>query len=194
VFFSPGFVKVEETCSICGTVIKPRNRCDHRRFELYGGEMCGGIITKSKMLQLAIVERPVQKFSVGFYPTPYDYSVVHYAVSGCRVPWSKWNVNIENRGRPHPKLNTAPYRGLSPNDVCGCGSGKKFKKGCQGSTTTTLHHQFLFHDPPGDGVPRYQPGTIREGKNEPRPEPRESEGLAMETNLPPIGSRTDQGG
>jgi hypothetical protein len=53
--FSPSFIILEQECSICG---KDPEDCPHIRGREYHGQTCYHIITKAKLLHIAIVSRP----------------------------------------------------------------------------------------------------------------------------------------
>ncbi len=40
IFFSIGATIKQYTCSICGHVIRPRNKCIHKKGKLYNGKLC----------------------------------------------------------------------------------------------------------------------------------------------------------
>lgn len=145
-FFSPGFAVHEARCSICDSIISLRSSCGHEAGNIYGGELCGRIITKTEALEISMVDNPVQKYSVGFpRGVPYNYALVDYVVQTIATPWTSWSRTIEKRNRPSTRLDSAAYRGLGRNDSCACGSGRKFKRCCLDELVETYdHHQFAF--------------------------------------------------
>lgn len=70
-FLSPEYLKHEEKCSICGTVVtSPRIQCGHEVGEIYDGDMCCRLVSDAEVLAVAFVENPVQKYSVPFAGSP----------------------------------------------------------------------------------------------------------------------------
>jgi hypothetical protein len=63
-FGSSEYIKKLAKCSICGTVITLRNRCRHKKGELYMGQRCSHEILEAEMLAIAVVEVPFNKYSV----------------------------------------------------------------------------------------------------------------------------------
>lgn len=168
VFFSPGFVIRRAECSICRRRIELRSSCGHERWGLYDGEMCGRILTRVEFMEVSIVERPVQKYSVAFPQGlgSYNYGLVAYALLGLRTIWDDWSVAVQKRRRDVPELSTPEYRSAGRNDPCPCGSGRKLKKCCYArSLEVHDHYQFLFEDPP-DGLPSYIPSARMDGLDE----------------------------
>lgn len=134
VFSSPEFIYLETRCTICGRVITPRKPCGHRVGEIYHGFMCGRIIKKSELKSLAIVENPVQKYSVLFLKDPdtgktkdqFNYSPVQYLADRWPEPYLDWQVTFTQALHPYSKFGT-----IRRNDPCPCNSGKKFKSCCR---------------------------------------------------------------
>lgn len=172
-FFSPGLLIKKAKCSICDEVISPRKSCGHRRFKLYDGEMCGRVIVECEALEVSIVERPVQKYSVAFPQGlgSYNYGLVDYLMKGIASPWSDWEVEVQKRRRAKPDYDPQRYRGLGRNHPCACGSGRKFKKCCLDNMTEEYEHSlFLFKDGPPAGLPNYLPNVFVAGVDEPTAE------------------------
>ncbi len=147
VFLSPGLLVKRMRCSICGEIIRLRRSCGHRRFSLYDGEMCGRILEDVEPLEVSLVERPVQKYSVAFPQGlgSYNYALVDYLVRALETPWSEWSVEIQKRRRVLPEYDTPAYRKLGRNERCACGSGLKFKKCCLDKMREEHeHYQFSF--------------------------------------------------
>lgn len=173
-FLSPGLLIKKAKCSICEEVISPRKSCGHRRFGLYNGEMCGRVIVECEALEVSIVERPVQKYSVAFPQGlgSYNYGLVDYLMKGIDSPWSDWEVKVEKRRRAKPDYDPRRYGGFGRNHPCACGSGKKFKKCCLYNMDEEYEHfQFFFKDGPPAGLPNYLPNVFVSGVDEPTDEP-----------------------
>jgi hypothetical protein len=147
-FISPGFIELEKTCSICGSIVTPRKPCGHITGEIYNGTQCFRIVTRMKVLEVSFVEKPLQKYSVVFLTDPetgksrdhYNYGVVRYAINALRGPFDGWDVEHTKRIQPHSRFSH-----LGRNDPCPCGSKKKYKK-CCGPKEGILcpHEEFHF--------------------------------------------------
>jgi SEC-C motif len=132
-FLSPEIIEQEKKCNICDCVISIRNPCGHRVGEIYKGEYCCRIVTKSEFVGISFVESPVQKYSVPFDVDPitgesrdhYNYSVVRYLADRWPSPYHDWQATWTKA--LHPKERFGP---LGRNDKCPCGSGLKYKACC----------------------------------------------------------------
>jgi len=153
IFTSPEIVYFEQKCSICDQVISIRHPCGHKVGELYYGQHCGRIVTKSEFVGLAFVDRPVQKYSVPFFHHPetgeagdhYNYQVVRYLMIRLPGPFDDWNVTWTKTRHPFPKFGL-----IGRNDTCPCDSGKKFKNCCRrqgGVLRPHVKFTFLFPVP-----------------------------------------------
>jgi hypothetical protein len=151
-FMSPELLEEEKTCTICNQVISIRNPCGHRVGEIYNGEMCSRRVTKAKILGMAIVHNPVQKYSVPFLSESsgdgkkdhYNYSVVKYLIQRLESPFHEWEVEWTKRRHPHSRFSH-----IGRNDPCPCESGKKYKKCCLLEEGVLRPHcQFIFHVSP----------------------------------------------
>jgi len=155
-FFSPEFIQVEKLCSICKKPVLPRSFCGHRVGEIYDGEECLRIVTKLGGIGgIAIVDKPVQKYSVLFLRDEnngtidqYNYCLVEYAINALRAPFDGWEVERTTRRQPH-----AHFTDVGKNDACPCESGKTYEECClQESGVVRPHFEFTFFVPPPDGV------------------------------------------
>ena len=143
IFMSPEFLKTEKKCSICDQVIRIRHGCGHRVGEIYGGELCLRIVTKSEVLGISMVENPVQKYSVPFLRDSktgetrdqYNYSLVRFVIERLTNPFDDWNCKWTTKDFPQSR-----FRCVGRNELCPCGSGRKFKKCCSHKSTVTLPH------------------------------------------------------
>lgn len=133
IFMSPELLEEEKKCNICNRTVSIRKPCGHEVGELYDGEMCCRIVTKVQILGTAMVESPLQKYSVPFLVDNatgnavdhYNYEAVEYLVNRLKSPFDAWNVEIGTKVYPH-----SHFRNLGRNDKCPCGSGKKYKQCC----------------------------------------------------------------
>lgn len=152
VFISPEIIEIEKKCTICGQIIAIRRPCGHRVGEVYKGELCGRIVSKSKFVGTAFVRSPVQKYSVPFLVDPktretidqYDYSLVRYVARRLASPFHGWRYELKKARHPHER-----FRDVGRNDPCPCESGLKYKKCCLNEAGVLRpHYEFLFDVPP----------------------------------------------
>lgn len=156
-FLSPAYLILEAACSICGRQRSVRNTCGHIKGEIYSGEMCCREIKRVKPLEVSIVERPVQKYSVAFTSDPetgekvdhYDYSLVQYVTRGLREPFDEWDSRWTQRRQPHSR-----YKHVGRNEACPCESNKKYKKCCLNESGVLRPHvEITFSIPPPENLP-----------------------------------------
>lgn len=159
-FLSPAFLHLEKVCSTCGKPISIRNPCGHKVGEIYDGEMCHRIITKSDVLETSLVTTPVQKYSVPFMVDPetgqqrdhYDYTLVKYVRDGLRDPFDSWDLLWTKKRHPH-----SHFKHVGRNEACPCESGKKYKECClRQPGVLRPHAQILFSVPPPDSLLKIQ--------------------------------------
>jgi hypothetical protein len=157
IFMSPEILEIEKVCSICKHPVFPRKPCGHRVGEIYDGEMCARVVTKSVFLGMALVSKPVQKYSVPFLSNgttgktldQYNYGVVQYAITALRNPFDAWDAVWTTRRQPH-----STFRHVGRNDPCPCESGKKYKKCCLQETGVLRPHlKFRFAVAPPPNIP-----------------------------------------
>lgn len=158
IFMSPEIREKSKSCSVCGEKVSIRRPCGHRVGEIYRGEMCVRIVDEVEFLGSAMVESPVQKYSVPFLVDPktkqsrdhYDYSVVRYAISHLEHPLEPWSVEDTRRLHPH-----SVFRNVGRNAKCPCGSGRTYKGCCLKKDGVLLpHKQFDFPGIAGARDPR----------------------------------------
>lgn len=124
----------KQKCSICGADTKLRGGCKHKLGKLYCGEMCSYIVTEAKLLGVAVVKDPFDKYAVMHVEgMEYDYSMIRQLSQGLKSPYDYFNINISKRMRDI-------YKGVERNDLCPCGSGKKYKKCCLGTDAVNEDH------------------------------------------------------
>jgi len=109
-----------QKCSICGKEISVRNPCGHIPGKIYMGKMCSREITDFDFLNINLVSKPFDKYSI-IKPkgvlVRFDY--LDYIVPHIR-PFMRWSYTKEKRLRPE-------YNGIERNEKCPCGSGMKYK-------------------------------------------------------------------
>lgn len=125
-FVSPEFHVKSMRCSICGKTINPLTGCTHIPGKVYMGELCFSIVEKMDFVTTAIVESPLQKYSVIFddIHNPKKYLALEYFIPMLEEPFSNWDVNIYTEFIEDSDYDIA-------NDIpCPCGSKKKYKDCC----------------------------------------------------------------
>jgi hypothetical protein len=158
-FISPSMLHLEKHCSICGAVRGLRNTCGHVHGGIYDGEMCSNVITKVELLEISVVTRPVQKYSVLFTSDPktgkqcdhYNYSMVEYVIGALHSPFDEWDITWTKIRHPHSR-----YSHIGRNDQCPCGSGRKYKHCClRESGVLGSHAEVHFSVPPPKDYPAF---------------------------------------
>lgn len=143
-FASPEFLIKKRTCDICDSVISLRTRCAHRKGEIYDGEYCIYKNQISELLAVAIVENPVQKYSV-LAPENHDNLLVKFVTERLRSPYNRWTFRWEKKHHPHHR-----FKNHGRNAPCPCESGIKYKKCCLSNRDGVLrpHCNIEFSVPP----------------------------------------------
>jgi hypothetical protein len=129
-FMSVGIVKEEAECSICGKSIDSFE-CEHVRGELYRGKRAYSIIKHIKQLEeISLVTNPADKRCVvQILDTSEQFKGVEYLAKGIRdkvlAPLDFSHLEFSTIRKRNNKI---PLVGR--NELCPCGSGKKFKNCC----------------------------------------------------------------
>ena len=129
-FISIGATYKQAECNICGKDIDSFE-CEHIRGELYSGRMAHGIVhTVEQLDHVAIVTNPGNKRCVVLYSDDAEqFRLVRYLsellIDGRLKPLYFSGLNFSKR-----KIKNLNYKKLKRNDICFCGSGKKFKNCC----------------------------------------------------------------
>ena len=136
-FFSRENVIKGEKCSICGRPISFRNNCGHKPGKLYMGEMCLREVTDMEFKAMAIVTDPFDKYSYVSIPDKeYDYGMLEWLMSYVKSPYDDFFVETKKEKKPE-------YRTVGRNELCPCGSGKKYKKCHKGSKSELMDHHVV---------------------------------------------------
>lgn len=124
----------EEICSICGKKVSLRHGCNHRIGQLYMGEMCCHEITDIEFLAMAIVTDPFDKYAIiKVDGQEYNYDLLEQLMKILTNPFTLLNVD-------ELKVMSPKYKNIGRNDLCPCGSGKKYKKCCLGTEKIYTKH------------------------------------------------------
>lgn len=133
-FTSREVIIKEEKCSICGKKISLRHGCNHRIGQLYMGERCCYEVTNMEFLGIAIVSDPFDKYAIiRMEDRDYNYEPLEQLMKVIKDPFTLWNVDELQIVSPN-------YKKIGRNDICPCGSGKKYKKCCLGTAKVYTTH------------------------------------------------------
>jgi hypothetical protein len=154
VFFSVGMLVARFDCSICGLDIDS-DECSHVRGALYRGEMAYGIARNIVALDhLALVTHPDDKRCVIQYDDTSDHFKLVRLLAEL-VTSKQWRpADFSHLQYSQKRLPNPHYRQVGRNDLCFCGSGKKFKKCCIGNALIEREHVDLV------AVPRSIEGVV----------------------------------
>ncbi|MBN2730634.1 MAG: SEC-C domain-containing protein [Bacteroidales bacterium] len=140
-----------EKCSICGKIVKIRNLCEHIVGEIYNGEMCYREVVDAEILNVSLVENPGNKFSVFFLVDEntgeqidqYNYDDIDYLFSIINNPYEQWDLEVSQQ-----VVTKNDYGNIDRNDLCPCGSNKKFKNCCGLNIGKKYpHYEFIVNNP-----------------------------------------------
>ncbi|QBO59618.1 zinc chelation protein SecC [Chryseobacterium salivictor] len=143
-FSSMEILEKEKKCSICDEILKFRSPCGHKIGEIYGGEICCRVITKFDLLGIALVENPVNKYSVLFDKDgdQYNYDVIITLINSLPNAYHPWELIIQNKYHPHINFNN-----IKNEDACPCGSGIDYIECCKKEKGVKhLHYRFIVKD------------------------------------------------
>lgn len=137
-----------EECSICHKIRSITNPCRHRVGKVYSGELCLNIVKDFKFIGVDLVTKPVNKYCVVFLLDSqgqkidhYNYSYVARLADTWEEPFQHWTCEQKNS-----KLPKSRFPHLNGEDMCPCGSGRKYAQCCEldneGIKHTTYHFTF----------------------------------------------------
>lgn len=147
-FMSPEILEKKVRCNICSSIVSMRKHCGHLIGEIYNGELCIRIVEDMEFLGIAMVEEPVQKYSVPFMKDEetgeqidqYNYQLLEYLLEYYNDDIYGWDVHSTTK-----KYSINYFRKTKRNDTCPCESGKKFKNCClPKKVVEMLHIEFIF--------------------------------------------------
>ena len=121
-FFSRESIIKEEKCSICGQIVSIRHPCGHVPGKIYMGELCLRKITDAELISISIVTDPFDKYTMlKLDNKEYNYGMLKYLLEIICSPYDEFYVKIE-------RVKKKEYKGVQRNELCPCGSGKKYKR------------------------------------------------------------------
>lgn len=142
-FMSPEILEKKVRCNICSSIVSIRNHCGHLIGEIYNGELCIRIVEDMEFLGVAMVEEPVQKYSVPFMKDvetdeqidQYNYQLIEYLLEHYNDDIYGWDIHYTTK-----KYSIDYFKETKRNDKCPCGSGKKFKNCCLPKKVVEMPH------------------------------------------------------
>lgn len=144
-FLSRESIIKREKCSICGETIKLRGGCGHKLGQLYNGEQCCHEVTEFELIGMALVKDPFDKYTyLKIEGQDYNYQIIDFLMEHLQTPYELWGVE-------KVKIKAPNYTNIGSNNLCSCGSGKKYKKCCRGTNNEMMDH-FIFDFPQNDGI------------------------------------------
>lgn len=143
IFMSSEILEKAKECNICNQRVSIRKPCGHKVGDIYNGEMCIRVVTDCEFLGVAMVENPVNRYSVPFIKDPvtgetvdqYNYTAVSYASVRLASPFHGWDVEWTKAWHPHSR-----YKHIGRNDKCPCESEKKYKHCCMNEVGVLRPH------------------------------------------------------
>lgn len=152
-FSSREMIIKKERCSICGKVRSIRNSCGHIPGKIYMGQLCQSIVEDVELKGFAIVQNPEDDYTfLKIEGTKFNYEVLKLLMNGLNSPFDRWDLKITS------EINEE-YKKVGRNELCPCGSGKKYKKCCLNTDKASVqHYEIIFLDNPN--APQVKPHII----------------------------------
>lgn len=156
-FMSTEILEEETRCSICDSIVSIKKSCGHKLGEIYNGEMCYRVVSKCKLLGVALVENPVHKYAVLFTVDPdtneqkdhYNYYPIDYLFTLIESPYDYWKLEVRQELIPHEE-----YSHYDKEAMCPCGEMEKYKDCCLLTEGVVVYHyQFILANAPNNGIP-----------------------------------------
>lgn len=146
IFASSEMINHEEKCSICGREIADFE-CYHIPGNLYWGEMAYIEVGRVVFIAVALVKHPLDKRCVmevqgDNRPEAEKFGLLNYFIENVENPFTMFEL------KEIPELYfNEKYRSNKRNDICPCGSGKKFKKCCgKEKYESGIHYRIVLKD------------------------------------------------
>jgi hypothetical protein len=142
-FCSPGFKVGYYSCSICDHKVRPRSRCAHKKGKVYNGELCLHVAHDLEMLEISMVTKPVQKYSVMHDDSTLDFTLLDRLSSFLDHAFEDWDLNWTTM-----KFPVERFKSVKNEDKCPCKSEKKFEVCCMEKEEVEIPHlDFIFSKP-----------------------------------------------
>ncbi|WP_195381855.1 YecA family protein [Clostridium perfringens] len=141
IFTSRETIVKSQHCSICKKKRTLRNSCEHKVGEIYNGEQCFNVIDEFDILGIAIVKNPFDKYAVAFIEgEEYNYDMLKCLCDYIKKPFQEWYIN-------ETYILKEEYKQLGRNDLCLCGSNKKYKNCCmKNGNDKHKHYEILYKE------------------------------------------------
>ena len=137
-FFSRESVIKAEECTICGSPISLRRSCGHKVGKLYMGELCLRKVTDIELKAVCIVTDPFDKYAFVRIPeNEYNYGMLEALMLEIDSPFDEFSIEEVKVMRPE-------YTRIKRNNLCPCGSGRKYKN-CHRGTQDELMDHYIVH-------------------------------------------------
>jgi hypothetical protein len=139
-FISPGFKVGYYTCSICDHKVRPRSRCEHKKGKVYNGEVCLHVVHDIEMLEISIVTKPVQKYSVMHDDSTLDFTLLNSLFKYLNNAFEYWDLDRTTRKFPIDRFGS-----VAESENCPCQSEKTFQDCCIEKEEIEIPHiDFMF--------------------------------------------------
>lgn len=143
VFASPGFKVGYHTCSICDHKVRPRSRCEHKKGKIYNGELCLHVVHDLEWLEISIVTKPVQKYSVIHDDSTLDFTLLKGLSKYLDNAFEYWDLDWTTMKFPIERFTS-----VAKGDKCPCKSEKAFELCCMEKEEIEMPHvDFIFSKP-----------------------------------------------
>jgi hypothetical protein len=142
-FCSPGFKVGYYSCSICDHKVRPRSRCLHKKGKVYNGELCLHVAHDLEILEVSIVTKPVQKYSVMHDDSTLDFTLLERLSIFLDNAFEEWDLNWTTM-----KFPVQRFKSIKKSDKCPCKSENEFEVCCMGKKEIEIPHvDFIFSKP-----------------------------------------------
>lgn len=136
-FLSRESIIKAEKCSICGKPISLRNSCGHKVGKLYMGELCLRKVTDIELKALCVVTDPFDKYTfLRISGHEYNYGMLEQLMLEIDSPYDEFSIETVKVKKPE-------FMSISSNELCPCGSGKKYKLCHQGTLDELMDHHIV---------------------------------------------------
>ena len=130
-------IKAEE-CTICGKPVSLRKPCGHKVGKLHMGELCLRKVTDIELKALCVVTDPFDKYTFLQIPDhEYNYGMLEELMREIDDPYDEFSIETIKVIKPE-------FKSVGRNELCPCGSGKKYKK-CHLRTAEELMDHHIVH-------------------------------------------------
>lgn len=159
-FISPGILYRTVKCGICSANITPWEGCDHEPGLVYNGVQCHRTIVDCELLEVSLVQNPVQKYSAihttkddnGNEVEIFDYDLVRFVSDRVASPFDQFRV-VETRAfHPHDLFSERNREG-----PCPCESGRRYSDCCwEKRGVLRPHMEIIFEKMPAENLPNVE--------------------------------------